>query len=60
MEYVFGESLAQVINRHPNGLPAELIREWFAALCRGVATCTITASSTATSSPPTSSSKTAT
>jgi hypothetical protein len=36
MEYVFGESLAQVINRHPNGLPAELIREWFAALARGV------------------------
>jgi hypothetical protein len=37
MEYVFGESLAQVINRHPNGLPAELIREWIAALARGVA-----------------------
>ncbi|HSQ57193.1 MAG TPA: protein kinase [Gemmata sp.] len=36
MEYVFGESLAQVINRHPNGLPTELIREWFGALCRGV------------------------
>ncbi len=36
MEYVFGESLAQVINRHPNGLPTELIREWFAALSRGV------------------------
>ncbi len=36
MEYVFGESLAQVINRHPSGLPAELIREWFGALCRGV------------------------
>src|SRR5262245_4075695 len=36
MEYVFGESIAQVINRHPNGLPTELIREWFAALARGV------------------------
>jgi len=36
MEYVFGESLAQVINRHPTGLPSELIREWFGALCRGV------------------------
>ena len=36
MEYVFGESLAQVINRHPTGLPTELIREWFAALARGV------------------------
>jgi len=37
MEYVFGESLAQVIDRYPNGLPTELIREWFAALARGVA-----------------------
>jgi eukaryotic-like serine/threonine-protein kinase len=36
MEYVFGESMAQVINRHPNGLPMELIREWFSALARGV------------------------
>ncbi len=36
MEYVFGESLAQVINRHPAGLPTELVREWFAALARGV------------------------
>lgn len=36
MEYVFGESLAQVINRHPTGLPTELIREWCAALARGV------------------------
>ncbi len=36
MEYVFGESLAQVINRHPTGLKNELIREWCAALARGV------------------------
>jgi hypothetical protein len=36
MEYVFGESLAQVINRHPSGLPTDLIREWFGALSRGV------------------------
>jgi hypothetical protein len=36
MEYVFGESLAQVINRHPTGLSPELIREWTAALARGV------------------------
>jgi eukaryotic-like serine/threonine-protein kinase len=36
MEYVFGESLAQVINRHPTGLPTELIREWCSALARGV------------------------
>ncbi len=37
MEYVFGESLASVVNKHPTGLPTEVIREWFAALCRGVA-----------------------
>ncbi|MFM8271750.1 MAG: protein kinase domain-containing protein [Gemmata sp.] len=36
MEYVFGESLAHVINKHPTGLPAQVIREWFGALCRGV------------------------
>jgi hypothetical protein len=36
MEYVFGESLAGVINKHPTGLPTEVIREWFAALARGV------------------------
>jgi hypothetical protein len=36
MEYVFGESLAQVVNRHPGGLPVELAVEWFAALARGV------------------------
>jgi hypothetical protein len=37
MEYVFGESLGQIINKHPTGLPTEVIREWFAALARGVA-----------------------
>jgi hypothetical protein len=37
MEYVFGESLASVINKHPSGLPREVVREWFAALARGVA-----------------------
>jgi hypothetical protein len=37
MEYVFGESLAQWINRYPTGLPAELAKEWFLALARGVA-----------------------
>ncbi|HUR54396.1 MAG TPA: serine/threonine-protein kinase [Gemmataceae bacterium] len=36
MEYVFGESLAQVINRHPAGLSTELAKDWFAALARGV------------------------
>src|SRR6476620_10245423 len=29
MEYVAGEPLNTVINRHPNGLPAELARQWF-------------------------------
>ncbi|QDU22441.1 serine/threonine protein kinase [Urbifossiella limnaea] len=37
MEYVFGESLAQWINRYPTGLPSDLVREWFAAIGRGVA-----------------------
>jgi hypothetical protein len=36
MEYVFGESLAQWINRYPTGLPTELVREWFGAIARGV------------------------
>jgi serine/threonine protein kinase len=36
MEYVFGESLAQWINRYPTGLPTDLVKEWFGALCRAV------------------------
>jgi len=36
MEYVFGEALAQWINRYPTGLPTELVKEWFAAIARGV------------------------
>ena len=36
MEYVFGESLAQWINRYPTGLSVDLVKEWFAALARGV------------------------
>ena len=36
MEYVFGESLAQWINRYPTGLSADLVREWFSAIGRGV------------------------
>src|SRR5829696_1753240 len=36
MEYVAGESLAQVINRHPNGLPVNLAKEWFLNLARAV------------------------
>jgi hypothetical protein len=36
MEYVSGESLHQVLGRHQQGLPLELTREWFLALCRAV------------------------
>jgi hypothetical protein len=37
MEYVFGESLAQWINRYPTGLPVGLVKEWFGAVARAVA-----------------------
>jgi hypothetical protein len=37
MEYVAGETLGTVLSRHPNGLPGELVREWFLALARAVA-----------------------
>ena len=37
MEYVLGESLAQVISRFPDGLPEHLAREWFLSLSRAVA-----------------------
>ncbi|HEY8506516.1 MAG TPA: serine/threonine-protein kinase, partial [Gemmataceae bacterium] len=36
MEYVLGESLAQLMHRNPRGLPEEVAREWFLALARGV------------------------
>ena len=36
MEYVLGDSLSAVLNRHPTGLPHNMIREWFAALARAV------------------------
>jgi eukaryotic-like serine/threonine-protein kinase len=36
MEYVLGESLAQVINRHPKGLPLNLAKEWGVNLCRAI------------------------
>jgi len=36
MEYVLGESLAQVIDRHPNGLPVHLAAEWYQTLARAV------------------------
>jgi hypothetical protein len=37
MEYVSGEPLSTVLNRHPNGLPAELAQQWFLALTKAVA-----------------------
>ena len=36
MEYVLGETMSAVLNRHPNGLPLSLTKEWFAALARAV------------------------
>src|SRR5260221_7481061 len=35
-EYIAGETLSAVLNRHPRGLPQELIQQWFPALCRTV------------------------
>src|SRR5262245_51556596 len=37
MEYIAGEPLSAVLNRHPNGLPPELAQQWFLALSRAVA-----------------------
>ena len=36
MEYILGESMSAVLNRHPTGLPLSLTKEWFAALARAV------------------------
>ena len=36
MEYILGESMAQVISRHPHGLPLNLAKEWFVNLSRAV------------------------
>lgn len=36
MEYVLGESMASVLNRHPHGVPLNLAKEWFSALARAV------------------------
>jgi hypothetical protein len=37
MEYVAGESLQEILRRHPQGLPHDLIRDWFPGLAAGVA-----------------------
>jgi eukaryotic-like serine/threonine-protein kinase len=36
MEYVAGETLNVVLNRHPQGLPPDLARQWFAGLAAAV------------------------
>jgi hypothetical protein len=36
MEYISGEPLTAVLNRHPQGLPVELVQAWFVALTRAV------------------------
>src|SRR5262245_13727493 len=37
MEYVAGEPLSAVIQRHPGGVPRELAREWFLGIARATA-----------------------
>jgi hypothetical protein len=36
MEYVTGETLNSVLNRHPNGLSPELARQWFLSLATAI------------------------
>jgi hypothetical protein len=36
MEYVTGETLNTVLNRHPGGLAPELVRHWFAGLAAAI------------------------
>jgi hypothetical protein len=36
MEYVSGESLATILNRHPRGLALDLVRQWFLSLAKAV------------------------
>jgi hypothetical protein len=36
MEYISGEPLSVVLNRHPQGLPKELAQQWFLALVKAV------------------------
>lgn len=36
MEYILGESLADVLDRHPQGLPTHLAKDWFQSLSRAV------------------------
>lgn len=36
MEYISGEPLSGVINRHPEGLPTDLVQQWFLTLTKAV------------------------
>jgi hypothetical protein len=36
MEYIAGEPLSAILNRHPDGLPQELAQQWFLALTKAV------------------------
>jgi serine/threonine protein kinase len=36
MEYIAGDPLGTVINRHPQGLPIELAQQWFVGMARAV------------------------
>ncbi|MBM4069257.1 MAG: serine/threonine protein kinase [Planctomycetes bacterium] len=36
MEYVSGESMAQILGRNPHGVGSELARQWFAGLAAGI------------------------
>jgi hypothetical protein len=37
MEYIAGEPLSVILNRHPQGLPPELAQQWFGGLAAAVA-----------------------
>lgn len=37
MEYMLGESLREVLERHPDGLPAAEVRRWFTGVAAGTA-----------------------
>lgn len=36
MEYIAGEPLNVIVNRHPDGLPTELVHQWFLGLARAM------------------------
>lgn len=36
MEYVSGEGLSAVLNRHPRGLPLDLTKQWFVSIAKSI------------------------